>query len=122
MSPTPRWQTEGQTFALRPDIAVENLSGVRILMSKPRHFPCTAGALEKYLSRTLARLSPTLPHRCVYGRGGGVVTNDCCIISGAVEIVTCSRPQLKAPQLRIEPGIAETRVNHSTAPLNIFIY
>ena len=31
-----------------------------------------------------------------------------------MENVTCSRPQLKVPQLRIAPGTAKTGINHST--------
>ena len=45
--------------------------------------------------------------------GGAVFTNDWCITIGAVENVNCSRPQLKVPQLRIEPGTAKTGINHS---------
>ena len=47
------------------------------------------------------------------GRGCSVY-KDWCITLGAVENVTCSRPQLKVPQLRIEPGTAKTGINHST--------
>ena len=53
-SSTPREQTGGQNFALCPALrnrkspwGKENLPGVRILMSKPHHFPCTEGTLEK---------------------------------------------------------------------------
>ena len=80
-----------------PTLAIENLPGVRILMSKLHHFPCTAGTLEKLLPRTLAQLSPTLPRICVCGGGGGrgggaVVTNDWCIILGLFD------------QLKVEVG------------------
>ena len=65
-------QTGGQNFALYLPFTIENFPGLEILISKPCHFPCTGGTLEKYLPRTLARLSPTFPvHVCVWGGGGG---------------------------------------------------
>ena len=59
ISPTPRGQTRGQTLLFALPFAIENLPGVRILMSKPCRFPCTAGTLEKYLPCTKTRLSPS---------------------------------------------------------------
>ena len=40
-------ELEVKTFLLATALAIENLPGVRILMSIPRHFPCIAGTLEK---------------------------------------------------------------------------
>ena len=38
---------EVKTLIFAPPFAIEYLPGVRILMSKPHYFPCTAGTLEK---------------------------------------------------------------------------
>ena len=47
ISPTARGNLEVKTLLFAPPFAKENLPGVRILMSKPCHFPCNAGTLEK---------------------------------------------------------------------------
>ena len=49
MSPTPGGKLEVKTLLFAPPFATENHHGVRILMSKPRHFPCTEGTLENFI-------------------------------------------------------------------------
>ena len=38
---------EVTTLLFAPPLTIENIPGLRILMSKPQYFPCTAGTLEK---------------------------------------------------------------------------
>ena len=66
----------GKLEVFAPPFTIENLPGLRILMSKPCHFPCTERILEKQLPCYLTRISPTLP------RVGGVamITNGWCIM------------------------------------------
>ena len=84
--PHPEGKLEVKTLLFAPLFAVENLSGVKILMSNPViSRACTAilRALPGHLKlpRTSARLiSPTLSRRCVCGVGGGL---QCLQMTGA---------------------------------------
>ena len=46
ISPTPRGTLEVKTVLFALPIAIENLPGIRKLISKPGHFPCTVGTTK----------------------------------------------------------------------------
>ena len=91
---------EVKTLIFALPLAIENLPGVRILMSKPRHFPCTAGTLEN-CPALWPRYPPSFPVG-VCGGGGGLLQ-----MTGALRTITI------IPLLAVE----ETAVTGITRPL-----
>ena len=65
LSPGDKLEVKAMLYAL--PFTIENLPGIRILLSKPRRFPCTVGTIKKLLPGTLAR--PRIPPPFLVGAG-----------------------------------------------------